>query len=429
MTQNQQSYAHFTNLAIAVPLTGRFLPPSFTWAMMNLHPPMNTTCFYLTNFNEQRQAVPGPVADLRNWYAEQALAHGCKYLFFIDEDVTPPPHALRQLIFQMEHNADAWAIGGVVCHKSKPTAPMLFRGNGTGPYWDWKAGEFFEVSGIGMGCTIIRVDTFNKLERPWFKTVDNMEAFFDGIPQVECWTEDLYWCDKVIKAGGKIYADTSILCDHWDMTTGQPTSLEPNSLPLRRATTKTKGQKKIVDLGCGECKYETDEGDVLTVDIRDDVKPDYRSDLRKLPFASGEFDVCYSSHVLEHFPRNEVDTVLDEWIRILKPDGELRIIVPNIEWAADRIKEGVVDDNVLNVLYGAQTYSENSHYNGFTPKRLTEMLTARKFKRIDVDLAGYNLMVRAWRVAPKNIPKLGPAPTTNGHKTNGHKPLKKRKKK
>lgn len=800
-------YPHYTNIAIAIPLTGRPLVPYFTYAFQNLHPPMNTNTLYMTNFNERHIPIPGPVADLRNWYVEQAIANECAFLFFIDEDVTPPPHALRQLMFQMEHHPEAWAIGGVVCHKAKPTAPMIFRGNGNGPYWDWKLGEFFEVSGIGMGCTLLRIEPFKTLEKPWFKTVDNMEAFWDGIPKAEVWTEDLYYCfppnhkvygdmlsvehhkvgsevvahsgnlqqvnevierefsgdlirvepkygcgfsltpnhpveverngarefipakqltrddflvvpipiqrvredrpdtlpvwplirgkhvefldskfrykrthadnswfplaveitpelcslagywtsegsacgdsgfvdftfhvnekeyaadvmwllrlcfnleaservfpekntrvvtcvstalhdffahyfgvrsferkvpeevlmssprqvaaflksywrgdgnkqnerhgitttsnemahalrlmlirlkiypawyeridehyslgksyqvvpagefqqawsdiiecgtgrrgprrrlkmpwlhlrdgknyfavaikdlstfyykgpvynlsvnndhtynvhgfsvhncDKAIKAGGKIYADTSVLCDHWDMNTGQPTTLAPDSLPLRRATTKTKGQKKIVDLGCGESKYETDEGDVLTVDVRDEVKPDYRADLRKLPFANAEFDICYSSHVLEHFSRADVGKALDEWIRVLKPEGELRLIVPNLEWAADQIKLGAMNDDVLNVLYGAQTYGENFHQMGFTPAVLTSMLKERGFKRMDVETIGYNLCVRAWRQPPEGLPSLGEPPKSisNGHKKNGNRPAKRRK--
>lgn len=414
----QIGYPHYTNLAIAVPLTGRPLVPAWTWAFQNLHPPMNHNCLYMTNFNERHIPVPGPVDQLRNWYIEQAIANNVRYLFFLDEDVTAPPHALRQLIFQMEHHPDAIAIGGVVCHKSEPTAPMIFRGNGNGPYWDWKLGEFFEVSGIGMGCTLVRIEAFQKLEKPWFKTVDNMEAFWDGIPKAEVWTEDLYFCDKAIKAGWKVYADTSILCQHWNMSTGEPTGLAPNSWPLRRATTKTKGQKKIVDLGCGEAKYQTDEGDVLTVDIRDEVKPDYRADLRKLPFASEEFDIVYSSHTLEHFPRADVGNVLNEWIRILKPDGELRLILPNLEWAAEQIKNGIINDDVLNVLYGAQTYGENFHQMGFTPKVLEGLLKERGFKRQDYELVGYNVCVRAWRQPPseKELPSLGKRPMTNGHK-------------
>lgn len=435
----QIGYPHYTNLMVAVPLTGRPLVPYFTWAYANLHPPMNHNCIFATNFDQRHVPIPGGVAELRNYYVEQAIANGCKYLFFLDEDVTAPPHALRQLIFQMEHHPEAWAIGGVVCHKATPTAPMIFRGNGNGPYWDWKLGEFFEVSGIGMGCTLLRVEPFKTLEKPWFKTVDNMEAFWDGIPKAEVWTEDLYWCDKAIKAGGKVYADTSILCDHWDMSTGLPTTLAPDSCPLRRATTASKGQKKIIDLGCGESPYETDEGDVLKVDVRDEVKPDYRADLRKLPFANAEFDIAYSSHVLEHFPRADTGKVLDEWIRILKPEGELRLIVPNLEWAADQIKLGAMNDDVLNVLYGAQTYGENFHQMGFTPAALTAMLKERGFKRIDVELMGYNLCIRAWRQPPKDLPSLGQPPVdfvkdgkkiaSNGHKRNGNRAAVKRSKK
>lgn len=425
----QIGYPHYINLAVAVPLTGRPLVPYFSWSMMNLHPPMNHNVIYLTNFDPRHVPQPGPVADLRNWFIEQCVANNVKYCLFVDEDVTAPAHALRQLIFQMEHHPEAWAIGGVVCHKAQPQAPMLFRGNGNGPYWDWKAGEFFEVSGIGMGFTLVRIEPFRTIEKPWFKTVDNMEAFWDGVPKAEVWTEDLYWCDKAIKAGGKIYADTSIICQHWDLATGIPYSLPENCLPLRRATTKKPGQKKILDLGCGESKYETDEGDVLTVDIRDEVKPDYRCDLRKLPFANGEFDICVSSHTLEHFPRAEVGAVLDEWIRVLKSDGELRLILPNIQWAAERIMRDEVDDNVLNVVLGAQTYAQNFHQFFFTPKVLEGMLKERGFKRQDYDLQGYNIYCRAWRILPdeKVIPKLGAPSATNGHKKNGKRSSKRKK--
>jgi hypothetical protein len=47
------------------------------------------------------------------------------------------------------------------------------------------------------------------------------------------------------------------------------------------------------------------------------------------------------------------------------------------------------------------------------------MLKERGFKRVDVDIVGYNLCMRAWRVPPKNLPLLG-KPPKNGHK-NGHK--------
>ena len=395
-----------TGLLCGIPLSGRPLHPQVMFAFNALHPPM---CF---NMNIGTTWMK-PVDEARNWLAQQALDMGAKYLFFMDEDVSPPGHTLRQLIYQAEHHPEGMVFGGIYCHKSPPAMPMIFRGLGAGPYWDWKVGEFFEVDGISMGCTLIKTEVFEKIEKPWFKTVDDASAYWDGIPKAEMWTEDLYFLDKIRKAGFKAYADASILCEHWSIETMLPTVLPPDCLPRRRAGW-TKGTKKIVDLGCGEHPYETDEGDVLKVDIRENVNPDYRCELGKLPFATGEFDITYSSHVLEHMPRNRVDDVLDEWVRITNPEGELRLIVPNIEWAAEKILKGEVDNDVMNVLYGAQTYNENAHQTGFTPKILEQKLRDRGFKRIDVEILGYNLCMRAWKHPPKGLPSLGVPP--NGHK-------------
>lgn len=397
-----REYPTFVGLMIAVPLSGKPLVPYFTWSMMNLHPPMNFNCRHAIQMYQ-------PVDAARNFLAEQAIQQKCEYLFFVDEDVTIPAHGLRQLLFHMEHHPEIDVVGGIYCHKAQPSAPMVFRGNGRGPYWDWKIGELFEISGIGMGCTLIRTSVFAKLEKPYFKTIDDADPFLDGVNKAEQWTEDLYFCDKVIKAGGKIFADGAILCDHWDTSVfpPRPARLPEGSLPTRKAGV-IKGEKKIVDLGAGECPYTCDDGQVLTVDIREDVKPDYRCDLRRLPFGNNEFDVVFSSHVLEHFSRDEVDATLDEWVRILKEDGEFRLVVPSIQWAADMIQKGIVDDNVLNVLYGAQTYDENFHKVGFTPKIIEDKFKARGFKRIDISLTGYNIYARAWRVPPdpEKVPLL-----------------------
>ena len=59
-------------------------------------------------------------------------------------------------------------------------------------YWDWKIGEFFECSGLGMDCTLIRCSVFEKLTKPYFLTVDK-DLTVDGKNNIEAWTEDLYF--------------------------------------------------------------------------------------------------------------------------------------------------------------------------------------------------------------------------------------------
>ena len=53
--------------------------------------------------------------------------------------------------------------------------------------------------------------------------------------------------------------------------------------------------------------------------------------LGKLGFHDETFDVIYTSHFIEHIPRENLDFVLRECFRILKPNGVIRIVVPDLE--------------------------------------------------------------------------------------------------
>lgn len=389
------TYPTRTGLMIGVPLSGNPLVPEWAFAFHALHPPMD--------YNVEYAMVKGkPVDEARNQIARVAQEKKIKYLFFIDEDVTPPAHAIRQLIYHLEHFPKVAVAGGIYCHKSYPQMPMVFRGNGAGPFWDWKIGEVFECSGLGMGCAMIRVDALKDIESPWFKTVDSVEAYMNGIPQGEIWTEDLYFCEKLAKAGWQIIADGGLLPDHWDAKTGTPYNLPPHSKPLQRPNVP-QGTKKIVDLGCGKENesYHTEEGTVLRVDLREEVHPDFRCDLRILPFANKEFDIVFSSHTLEHFERLEVPKVLDEWIRIMKDEGEFRLVLPNLEWAARHILNKEIDNDVYNVLYGQQSYELNFHKTGFTPQIVEQLLSERGFKKFIWDFNNYHMFVRAWKNPPQ----------------------------
>jgi predicted SAM-dependent methyltransferase len=52
---------------------------------------------------------------------------------------------------------------------------------------------------------------------------------------------------------------------------------------------------------------------------------------RRLPFSTDSFDAVYSSHVLEHLYEPEAYGLLSECVRILKPGGVLRIVVPDLQ--------------------------------------------------------------------------------------------------
>jgi len=378
-------------ITIGIPTLGRNPVMEWAWAFKQLNPPANFNTRFAQIWNR-------PIDEARQAMAEQAVKDGSKYLFFLGDDVVPPSHGLKQLIYRMEMNDDLGVVAGIYCMKYDPPYPLVFRGNGQGAYWDWMVGEFFEVTGIGMDCTLIRTDMLKGMEKPWFKTVDT-DKFLDAIPSAEQWTEDLYFCQKVCEETEyTIFADSAVMCEHWDSPSRTKYVLAKSSKPMQRL--QFKGDKKIVDIGCGPTHWEFhDEGVPIRVDTREEVNPDYRADARDLPFGDGSFDIVFSSHTLEHIERKDLEMTLDEWIRIMADDGELRIIVPDLEWAAKQLLEnnGEMSEDVLNVFYGAQTYPENFHKNGFTPARLRKVLSDRGLYIAEESHDKLNLCLRAVR--------------------------------
>lgn len=92
----------------------------------------------------------------------------------------------------------------------------------------------------------------------------------------------------------------------------------------------------------------------VNVDIVDDratVKPDVQCDIRKLIFENDSADEILSIHVIEHFYRWEVLDMLKEWVRVLKPGGEMVIETPNLESACKEL----LRDPQINALPNSPT--------------------------------------------------------------------------
>ncbi|MEZ0300168.1 MAG: methyltransferase domain-containing protein [Candidatus Methylacidiphilales bacterium] len=85
---------------------------------------------------------------------------------------------------------------------------------------------------------------------------------------------------------------------------------------------------RMVNLGCG-AHFHTDWENYDLTPLSASVRP---LDMSKpLPFEDATVDVVYASHVMEHMPRSRVPWVLSQMRRILKPDGVIRLVVPDLE--------------------------------------------------------------------------------------------------
>lgn len=387
-----------------------------------------------TNINLVELLADGmEVGDARSKIAKLCLESKPipEFLFFLDSDVIVPSDALTKLFYNARCYPDYDVYAGVYCSKTNPPEPLIYGDNGTGAIWDWAVGDLLmdgRVKSVHMGLTLIRTSAFRKLldsglvhgtgddqeDEPFFKTVNETE-FVNGNNLLKRGTEDIYFCDKLIKAGGKIFVNTGVLAAHHCRTTGIMYGLpvDKTNNPFRRAKWMKDGDKtqdvqeaenliyegpcecvkyltnetefpeqykqldnstlclencvdckgtghvkrpyKIaIDIGAGDTRREWPGYKTYTTDIRSDSKPDYVQDSRALTLPNNHFDLVASSHHLEHIGRWDQEKVWKEMFKICKPGGRIEHVVPNIQWAAASIMENNIDEHVMNVIYGAQ---------------------------------------------------------------------------
>jgi predicted SAM-dependent methyltransferase len=366
-----------------------------------------------------------PIADARNEIVEFALAQGANYIFWLDDDVIAPPDAFAKLY---RHQKDI--VNGVYWSKSNPPMPLLFRNHLEGPYWDWHVGDFIEIDAAGSGLTLVKTDVYRNMKEPWYSTE---YLSFAGIPSNSPSpmnnTEDLYFYWKARQAGYQVWADTSVQALHFDKSNNVLYGLPPNAPQAYPAwEVKPAGNKLIADIGSGPVTpYMRDEGEVVTFDIREDIRPDVICDVRHIPCPSETFDIVFSSHTLEHFSFNSVDKVLKEWTRILKVGGELRIVVPNLRHVAKRLEEDAMLPTDMWVIYGEQDYPKNFHAAGFTPKLLTRLVESMgvyeniQIKEGDVfgppSTESWNLQIKATKVKNVELDNITPEWIMQGPQT------------
>jgi len=100
-------------------------------------------------------------------------------------------------------------------------------------------------------------------------------------------------------------------------------------------------------------------------------------------------DLIYASHFIEYFDRDEVLPLLKRWKEVLKPNGVLRLAVPNFEKIANLYINGKYSlDSFLGPLYGKMKMSNNTIYHkttyDFTSlEKLLKVIGMKKIKKYD----------------------------------------------
>ena len=113
------------------------------------------------------------------------------------------------------------------------------------------------------------------------------------------------------------------------------------------------------------------------VDIIDDART-----LRSIP--QGAVDVLYASHILDHFSRNDTDTVLRLWRSKLRTGGTLRLAVSDFAAIVAEYRETGDLTALLGLLIGGHKDEFDKHGTSFDRQSLANTLLRAGFVNVDL---------------------------------------------
>lgn len=173
---------------IEIPHTGMF-----PYQFVNAFPLMIATSMKSGIGIEYELRGHSLVYDAREQAAKYFLESDCDYMLFLDSDMVPPADMLIKLIRHDKSIVSALAFRRVPNYE-----PCIFK-NDMEFYLDYPK-DLIEVTGVGMACTLIKKEVFEKVPQPWFTPT--------------AIGEDLSFCKRATDAGYKIFCDTNLICGH-----------------------------------------------------------------------------------------------------------------------------------------------------------------------------------------------------------------------
>lgn len=173
-------------LAIGVPLATDWIPAPFWFSYENLKKPKDyiliTFSGALTPFSRERIVL-------------KALAENCTHLLFVDNDMVATPDAITKLL---KHKKDI--IAGLFFQRYEPYAPALSI-NDEHPI----PKELTKVDWVGLAFTLINIEVFKNMPRPWFELDFNPKHIVG---------EDVLFFIKARKLGYDVWVEPKVDIGH-----------------------------------------------------------------------------------------------------------------------------------------------------------------------------------------------------------------------
>lgn len=143
--------------------------------------------------------------EARRICVEEAMNAGSSHLFFLDSDM-----AVRGTVIQQLAKHHKPVVGALYNERRLPlTNTVKFWDNGSmAPRTSSEMPKtLFQCYAIATGCMLIDMKVFEKVEKPWF--------FYSYFPDGSMdYGEDVWFCDRVNKAGFSVWCDPTIEIKH-----------------------------------------------------------------------------------------------------------------------------------------------------------------------------------------------------------------------
>ncbi len=139
--------------------------------------------------------------------------------------------------------------------------------------------------------------------------------------------------------------------------------------------------KLLLHIGCGEINSP----EFVNVDAQPYPHVHViKNDVTNLPmFESGSVDLVYMCHILEHLTATELSATLTEMKRILKPNGVLRVSVPDFDRIIDIYQDaGRQVQAIRSPLLGSHLNAYDVHHLVFNQEWLSTQLKQAGFSLV-----------------------------------------------
>jgi FkbM family methyltransferase len=185
-------------ILVAIP-TNKYIEPETFKSIWNLIVPEGYILDFQYFYGYQIDQIRNLIADWSKNY---------DFLLSVDSDIVLPSDALVKMLA-----VDGDIVSGLYIQRipEKQIVELYMTGDNGGciniPYSLLENKGIVEVVACGMGCALIKGQVFQKLSYPHY-------YYKSSINHNDTVSEDVYFCTKARQQGFKIWAETSVVCDH-----------------------------------------------------------------------------------------------------------------------------------------------------------------------------------------------------------------------